>query len=338
MASAGRAMRNSLEILQPLIAAPNSFDFYAALRRLECAAPHKPRVGQARRIQDEIAYFGQKPSLSFEAAAVTAVQDSLSIPKLYISFFGLLGPNGPLPLHLTEYAIDRIQIRKDKTLARFLDIFHHRLISLFYRSWAVAQPSVSFDRPDSDRFANYLNSLMGLGMNSFRQRDAISDCSKLHYVGYLSGLTHHAQGLAAFLTNFFKLSIRIEQFIGEWLTLPLESRWVLRNAPDGEKLGVATVLGSRIWSRQHKFRIVIGPLNFKEFKTFLPGARGLKRLTAWVSNYIGFEYAWEVCLTLKSHEVPALKLGLAAQLGWTTWLNQPAASHCDKQLLLYLSN
>lgn len=55
-------------------------------------------------------------------------------------FFGLGGPNGPLPLHLTEYMRERQRNHADPTSKRFLDVFHHRLLSLFYRAWAEARP------------------------------------------------------------------------------------------------------------------------------------------------------------------------------------------------------
>lgn len=70
-----------------------------------------------------------------------------------VRFFGMLGPNGPLPLHLTEYARSRSIHAGDQTLVRFLDIFHHRFMALFYRAWAQAQPTVSLDRPGEDRFS-----------------------------------------------------------------------------------------------------------------------------------------------------------------------------------------
>ena len=83
-------------------------------------------------------------------------------PRLTVNFFGLLGPNGPLPLHLTEYARDRLRNSDDPTMARFLDLFHHRMLLFFYRAWAAGQPTVSRDRPGEDRFETYIGSLPAL--------------------------------------------------------------------------------------------------------------------------------------------------------------------------------
>ena len=111
-------------------------------------------------------------------------------------FFGLFGPQGPLPIHLTEYVRERIRNHGDFTLLRFLDIFHHRMTAFFYRAWARVRPTVSFDQPSSDRFGDYVGSLFGLGMSSLEDRDAFPDLPKRHFAGLLSCQTHHADGSA----------------------------------------------------------------------------------------------------------------------------------------------
>jgi type VI secretion system protein ImpH len=164
MAGDGRDASRHLALFQTLSAAPYSFDFYQALRRIECVFADHPRIGETRRPQDDPVRFGQDPSLAFATSTLAAFvpgEDGLP-PRLSENFFGLFGPNGPLPLHLTDFARDRLRNVGDRTLVRFLDVFHHRLIGLFYRAWARAQPTVSRDRPDRDRFSIYLGALIGL--------------------------------------------------------------------------------------------------------------------------------------------------------------------------------
>ena len=55
-------------------------------------------------------------------------------PLVRVLSLGLFGPNGPLPLHITEYVRDRIRNQNDPTLVAFADIFHHRILSLFVRN------------------------------------------------------------------------------------------------------------------------------------------------------------------------------------------------------------
>jgi type VI secretion system protein ImpH len=244
-------------------------------------------------------------------------------PRLLVHFFGLFGPDGPLPLHLTEYARDRRRNAHDPTLQRFADVFHHRALSLFWRAWADSRPTVSFDRPEEDRFARYVGSLIGLGMDSFRDRDAMPDLTKLHFAGHLAGQTRHAEGLADILSSFFTMPVRVECFVGGWLSLPEGDRTRLGAGAASAALGGAKgsiLLGGRVWSRQHKFRLVFGPLSLADYSRLLPGGISFRRLIPIVRNYAGDTLEWDVNIVLKREEVPKTTLGRAGRLGWTTWV------------------
>ena len=144
-------------------------------------------LGPARRPVDEPVRLGQDPDLSFAPAPLASFETGRDgrPPRLQVRLFGLLGPNGPLPLHLTEYARERLRHAGDPTLSRFLDLFHHRFLTLFYRAWAQAQPHVNRDRPDDDRFAAYIGSFFGMAPAAFRERDALPDLAKFFHVGAL---------------------------------------------------------------------------------------------------------------------------------------------------------
>jgi len=350
-------MRDPVALLDRLEAEPAAFDFYAALRLLECAYPELPRIGEALRPRDEAVRFGQQPSLAFEPAMLAGLQRAspaptegsdpagsdpaaprpgveAAAPRLLINFFGLLGANGPMPVHLTEYIRDRLRNVNDPTLARFLDMFQHRMISLLYRAWSSAQPAVSLDRPGADRFAGYLGSLIGIGMPSLRDRDAVSDFAKLHYAGRLARHGGGAAGLEAILTDFFQVPVRVQQFVGHWMRLPADGMFRLRSGPDAGALGQDTVLGKQVWNAQHKFRLLIGPLDMEHARDLMPDAQGMRRLTAWVRQYAGLTQEWDVRLIIKKQTLPGLALGKTAQLGWTSWLSSKTPEHDDSQLRL----
>ncbi len=321
-------------LLDRLADAPADFDFYAALRLLECAHPQLPRIGQAQRPRDEAVRFGQQPSLAFEPAMLAGLErdeDGSGAPRLLVNFFGLLGANGPLPIHITEYIRDRERNAADPTLARFLDVFQHRMISLLYRAWSNAQPAVSLDRPGTDRFAGYVGALIGIGMPSLRERDAVPDFAKLHYAGRLAPHAASADGLAAIVGDFLQVPVRVQQFVGHWMRLPADGLCRLRSGPDAEVLGQTTVLGRQVWNAQHKFRLVIGPVDAAQLKELLPGTEGMRRVTAWVRQYAGLALDWDVNLVVDKEAVPGLRLGTAA-LGWTSWLRGRPPAHDDRQL------
>lgn len=329
-------MRDPVALLQRLEQRPAAFDFYGALRQIECAFVDKPRIGQAARPADEALRFGQQPSLAFEPSMLASLRpgDGQRVPLLLLNFFGLLGANGPLPLHLTEYIRDRQRNMNDPTLARFCDVFHHRMISLFYRAWASAQPAVSLDRPGADRFSVYVSSLIGTGMPSLQQRDAVPDIAKQHYAGRLAPQTRNAGGLAALLSDFFQAPVKVQEFVGHWMSLPADGLCALRSGPEAERLGVSTVLGKKVWNAQHKFRLLIGPLDMDQARRLLPGQDSMQRLSAWVRQYAGLALDWDVNLIIKKDHLPGTRLGQNARLGWTSWLSSKTPTHDDRQLVI----
>jgi type VI secretion system protein ImpH len=329
MASPDRMSASPVELFEALRREPYACHFFQALRRLECRYRDQPRFGKAARARDDPVRLIQEPSMAFAPATLAAFDPGAEDrpPRLAQYFLGVFGPQGPLPLHLTEYAYERKRAHGDRTFASFADVFHHRMLSLFYRAWADAQPTVSFDRPETDRFNVYVGAPFGLGMPSLWNRDAVPDLAKFHYAGRLAGQTRNAEGLQAILADFFNLPVRIETFVGHWLPLSEASRCRLGESPSTGLLGMTAVIGERVWDCQHKFRVIMGPMSLEEFQRFLPGSDSLRRLVAWVRNYMGDELLWDVNLILKRDEVPPLKLGEETQLGWTTWLTGQPLEH-----------
>ena len=312
------------ELTRALQEKPYQFGFYQALRFIESLYTERPRLGTSQRPVDDPIRLGQEPAMSFEAASLTAFEPGKDGKphRLMVRLLGLLGPNGPLPLHLTEYAMERKRDHGDRTFASFLDVFHHRMLSLFYRAWANNEPTVSFDRPDADRFADYVGSLVGLGMAALRKRDDISDHTKFYYSGRFSGQAKCAEGLQAVLTDYFNLPAGIEEFVGEWMRLPQQHICRLGADESNGTLGQSVIVGSRVWGSQYKFRISLGPLGFEDYVRLLPAGDRIRRLVTLVRNYIGDELAWDVRLILKREEVPAARLDGNSRLGWTTWLGE----------------
>jgi type VI secretion system protein ImpH len=310
---------DALNFFEELAAAPYRYDFYQTLRRLECLYDEKPRWGTALRPVDEPVRLGQDPDLSFAPAPLASFEmHDKQTPRLQVRLFGLFGPNGPLPIHLTEYARERLQHAGDPTLSRFLDIFHHRFLALFYRAWAQAQPHVNRDRPKDDRFTAYVGAFIGMSPAAFRDRDSLPDLAKFFHVSALIRQVRNAEGLKNILEHFFRVRAQIEEFVGHWMFLSPGARSLLSS--ERATLGSGAVLGDSVWDRQHKFRIHLGPLTLAQYESFLPGGAMLRKLVDWVRMYFCFELDWDVHLLLKANEVPMLALGGGQRLGFTSWL------------------
>ncbi len=315
---------------------PFRTDFFELVRRVECENPARPRIGEAKRPSDEPVRFGQTASAAFAPSSLAGVRAGKKGHHdwVQVHFFGMLGTDGPLPLHLTEYVRDRLRNSGDPTMARFLDMFHHRMLSLFYRAWAAKEPAVEADRPATDRFATWVGSLFGLGFEPLRRRDAMPDRLKLHHAGRLATPRRNAEGLRAILEDFFDLPFRVRSFVGHWLRIPEGDVWRLGRSAATGSLGRNANLGARVWECQQKFRIVAGPLGLEDYARLLPGSRALERVAAVVRNYVGDEFAWDVELVLDRNEVPPLRLGGSERLGWTSWLTSRTPDRDPRDLVV----
>ena len=303
--------------------------FYAAMRKLEGLFRDAPRFGEAVDPALEPVRLGQDPSLAFRGSALTEVRagDATTPARVRVSYFGVFGPHGALPTHLTQYIDDRRRQRGDGTWVGFLDIFHHRMISLFYRAWANAQPMVNRDRPEADRFARYVGALIGQGSSAQPGPPTDLDELALHAATHFVAPTRHAEGLRKTLQLCFGAPVEIEQFVGQWLDIPAEYCWVVPpSLPNVQSavgvLGESSRLGTQVYDRQSKFRVIVGPLTLEEYRRFLPGGDLLTRMIELVQRYAGDEARWDLRLILREPDRRATILGSVGLLGQTANLGQ----------------
>jgi type VI secretion system protein ImpH len=322
MADPTRTAFDRVAWLRALGATPYAFDFHQALRRVEVAFRQLPRWGEAAKPRDEPLRLGQDPSFEFVPAAVRAFTppNDSSPARLAVGFLGLFGPQGPLPLHLTEYARDRIRQAGDTTFASFVDLFHHRMLALFHRAWSRSRATVSRDRPEHDRFRTYVGAAFGFGMPAQFDAGAVPDRAKLYFGGLFAMASRPPDGLKAILSGYFEKQVHITEFMGEWLELHEDDRFRLGHSPEVSCLGRSTVLGRRVFSRSHKFRISLGPLGEADFARFLPRTRGLEQLSALVRAYAGPQLAWDLELIPAEDALTQLRLGRAGRLGLSSLL------------------
>jgi type VI secretion system protein ImpH len=244
-------------------------------------------------------------------------------------------------LHFTEYVRERLRFRGDATLASFLDVFHHRLLSLFYRAWAQAQPTAHHDRPHDDRFAAWLGAGFGAEGAGATPR-ALPDTAWLFQAGLLGARSRHPEGLGKLLRQYFAVPVRIEQHVAQWLVLGPDDRSRLgfsRSRPErsghaAPELGVSATSGNKCRDRQYKFRVALGPLTLARYHDFLPGGHAWRRLREWVQLYAGLDLRWDVELVLARGEVPEPRLGSVARLGVSTWIGRDARDRDRNELRL----
>jgi type VI secretion system protein ImpH len=196
METAQRARPDDLTHFAQLLRQPETIHLFHALRVIEAEFHDAPRFGESTRPRQDRMRLGQEAELAFPTSTIAAVtRPGGGRPgRLTNRFFGLFGPHGPLPLHMTSYARDRLRNHRDPTLVAFANMLTHRLMGLFYRAWAAAHPAPSLDRGEDSRFERKVAALSGhLGV-WLRDRDAMPDLARRHFAGHLAAGPSHAEG------------------------------------------------------------------------------------------------------------------------------------------------
>lgn len=313
------------EMEEELRREPYSFDFFQALRLLERLRPDKNAVGLFSKPESEVARFSAHPSLAFPASQIQEAEWPDHGPvRMMINFMGLIGPEGVLPHPYTSLIIER-QREGDKSLRDFLDIFNHRIISLFYRAWRRYRFDVACEQGERHLFSRHLMSLLGLGTGGMTDRQCVSDDSLIYYAGLLSQHPRSAQALQQILADYFDVPVAIEQFSGGWYRLDPETQCRLSEGNDDSgELGFGAVVGDEMWSQQSRVRIVLGPLSLERYADFLPDGKSYEPLRNWVQFFSNNEWDFELNLILEREQVPTCTLGAegvsAPQLGWVSWV------------------
>lgn len=325
---------------------PWHFGFLPLLRRLFAGQPGAVLIGQARRPQQEAFRLGQVADLAFaprEIAEVVLPEDDASpgpttqplrgnqpaLPLIRLFGLGLLGPQGPLPLHYTEWVRERSHQHRDGTLANFLDLFHHRYLTQFYRAWSQAQAAAGLDRADDERFSAYIARLTGHDPLEIRD-SVLPSHARLSAAAHLAPDTRHADGLVQTLRHFFNVPVQLREFMLHWIAIDPADRCQLARAHPSSMLGQGAMLGARVADRQSRFRLVLGPLPLDRYLRFTPEGVDLPLLVAWVRAFVGHEFFWDLELQLRADSVPPTRLLGCLQpgprLGWSTWLAAPGSN------------
>jgi len=307
-------------LLERVQAEPWRFGFLPLLRRIGAHTRVDP-IGTARRPNAEPFRIGQQPSLTFAPREIASA--ALVDGKLRIRLFGLgmLGPNGPLPIHITEIAREREEQRGDSTLVNFLDVFQHRSLSLLYRAWANAQSTAGLDRSGYETFSFYVASAVGHELEEIEQGPLPSH-ARLAASPHLVCESRDPGGLGATLAYYFGVPVHIDEYVFHWIALS-EAR-ISRLGKTG-RLAVNAMLGEQVPDCQNRFRVVIGPIDMDDYLRFTPQGTDLLRLVELVRAFVGQHYRWELQLQIKADSAAPAVIGGSQQLGWSTWLGKAAS-------------
>ena len=312
------------ELAEILRSNPWNFEFFQAVRVLERLHPEREPVGHFFAPRSEAVRFRAHASTVFPASEIQSLRDADDErANMEVNFMGLFGPLGVLPLYYTELIAERARVR-DTALIDFLNIFNHRMISLFYRAWEKYRFPVAYERGDPDQVARRLLDFIGLGTPGLQDRQKVTDNALIHYAGLLSQQPRCAANLESLLADYFDVPVEVEQFVGTWYKLDESTQFCMEEGVDvSEQLGIGAIVGDEVWDTQGRVRLRIGPLRMARYLDFLPTGTAYAPLRSLAEFCAGGEIDFEVQLILDRRDVPVCELGAEGEagprLGWITW-------------------
>jgi len=314
------------------------FDFFQSVRLIECLAAQLPRIGSARRGSQDPLRISQSNELDCAPSTISSIApNDTGAANIQQRFFGLLGPAGPMPLCFTEQVRERSRHEADPTLESFLNVFHHRMATLFYRAWSSGRGAVQRDRPSEDRFAMMVDALIGAqspidstSTSVPEPRDELVDDTQRFFAGRFGGLHRNAEGLQAVICSFAGAEVKVDSFTLSSLRLEPEDHALVTTQDTAlpvdqgrpAQLGKSAILGRRISDRTSSIRLVIGPLQLSQFNNLLVGQPRQISLCRLIRRYIGPTLQCRIHLRIRNSETPSTILGRQGKLGHTCWVGR----------------
>lgn len=306
------------------------FSFFQAVRLLQQLRPEAPRIGLQGPPAREAVRFAPTLDLNF---ATSDVQGVRALPpdesggmrhEIATTFLALYGAVSPLPAYYTE---DLLTQDDDSLEREFLDLFHHRLLSLFYRSWEKYRYTVQFAPDGGDDFSRRLLTLLGAAPDQRSPTHPLPALRLLGLSGLLTQIPRSAASLAAALHHYFEpIEVRVDSCVLRPVEIPADQR--NRLGGQNSTLGRDLSLGEHVYDRSATFRVALGPLALEEFLSFLPTGKRIPELYELVDLFNGDALDYEVELTLAEKERPRLQLSSpTAMLGWCSWLGAGEGAH-----------
>ncbi|MBY0462151.1 MAG: type VI secretion system baseplate subunit TssG [Alphaproteobacteria bacterium] len=325
--------RENPPVKEAMIKHVYEFDFDQAIQVLETLNPESIPLGEGDDPHKEAIRIKSRVSFSVPPTELDSLQEiSDQKPILWINFLSIAGIQGPLPTPYTETVIERTRI-KDTAFRDFLDIFNHRFASLWHRFRKKIIPGLLQKSPEESPIGKTILELSGVSSIPLLNKSELNSNIILAYRDLLWKKSHSSAGLIRIIRSYFKVPAELEQFQGRWIKAKSSEFSVI-----GSKVGQFNVLGSNLimgkmsWDQAAVATIVIGPLNWDQYCSFLP-IRNLNKehhesylpvLERLSYFYSGLDVQFFARFILNRFDIKSSKLNGSFALGFNTWLK------CDK--------
>lgn len=298
---------------------------------LECSAPDRPLIGATDTPSNDPVRFRSQPRLGFPGRDIATVEndpDDASLPpSIRTTFLGFYGVDARMP----SYFVDEVAQSREgaEPLAAFLDIFHHRIVTQYYRIWRKYRYPVGFSRDGDDPISTYLLSLAGLGLGRSDIAQTMEPRTLLSMLGLMNQKTRTAEGLASVLRHAVPdAAITVEEFHPVWVAID--------NA-EPMPLGEYCVLGGGFFDRSNSVRVVITPASRPSVTRLMPGEVMHDQVMALLRCYLGYEAQAVIDMHVHPKLMPEPQLQPnTLSLGYTLMLANDDASSPDRLIRVRL--
>lgn len=309
----------------------SKFSFYRLVYLLERLFPNTPRLGHTGPAKDERIRMRADHALVFSASDVTGLAhrpfpDGERRVQVSAAFLGLYGAVSPLPPHYVENIALSVHQGGNQPIRELLDVFHHRLFSLVYRAWSKYRLSVGYLSRGQDKFTRRM--FCAVGLDGFADHDnfTLHPFYFLKFAPLLASKSRSARGLEVVLHELLgDIGVDIEQFVGHWTLIekPLRNKLGVAN----HQLGESLVIGRYVYDGSGRFTVKLGPLEYDDYLSFLPGGHRRPFLQSVVNTFTPGIHDVMLELNVDLDAAPRFQLSSprASTLARTAWLGGSSA-------------
>ncbi len=328
---ASKTRIQSSDLKKRLLEHPKRFSFFQAVQLIENFSEAQVGIGKNGPPHRESLRLRPSVGVSFPSSDIEKIEeyeDNESQRKKYLittTFMGLYGVASPLPTYYCEEILEdeTENLNDDERSATrdFLDIFHHRLLSLLYRCWLKYRYLFQFYPGGQDETSRRFLCLVGIDPDVPNNNLPVPPIALLRFAGLISQLPHSGVSLESMLSTFFSgIPVEIIQCFPRWIVIPDDQRTSL--GKQGCGLGEDAVMGSRMFDQMGSFRIRLGPLNKNEFVSFFPVKNRYAQLVFLTKFFVEMALEFDIELVLRAEDVTPVELGgeEPVYLGWNSWV------------------
>ncbi|AQH03160.1 type VI secretion protein [Burkholderia sp. KK1] len=310
-------------LLPALLEQAPQMNFLRLCELIELAAPDAAPVGTTDSPKTEPVRFRSRGTLGFPNREIDRIEhdpdNDQTPPSVRTTFLGLYGVDARMP----SYFVDEVAQNRDgaEPLSAFLDLFHHRILTQYYRVWRKYRYPVGYRSGGRDPVSRYLLGFTGLGLsaNEPMAKSFVDPRKLMSMLGLIAQKTRTAEGLAGVLQHAAPdASITVEEFYPVWREV---------NEFEPAALGEQCLLGRGFFDRSNVVRVVITPTTRETVLDLTPGGVAHQEIMALLRFYLGYEGEAHLEMHVRPALMPEPVLApRQTSLGLTTQLNTPSAN------------